>query len=291
MTIINYANKTISGSIFTLSDLYLFLKNSQTQYNIKQEMIFFDLINKNDFLLSKNIFQALQNYTCTEFSIANKFKIFEDDIIITSTYVLFHVLPKLKCKKLIILDSLDYHIMVDNGTINFILEYYKNIDIIFLLNPFNFYYKEDKILLKKYLYFSKLSDIRLNLLNNSDDDRVLIRDKCLQNIYKKTFLYEDRYKFINTLQFRKFAFIRLQHMQGLYIENIGKMLFEFIFLGKEVDYYAANKIVDDGLHFYLEQLGIDDNIDNLDIKIEQKKLLNKVVFGKNDDIEVFFDKC
>lgn len=71
-------------------------------------------------------------------------------------------------------------------------------------------------------------------------------------------------------------------IEGVYAENIGKMIFEFSALGKRVYYSRENKTQDDGLTEYLKLFGLDDNIDQ-EIKISEEELFDKLGM-KDDDI-------
>ena len=69
---------------------------------------------------------------------------------------------------------------------------------------------------------------------------------------------------------------------GLFVENIGKLIFEFNYFNKQVIYMNDNKSINDGLHHYLNLFGIDDN-KTQPILISKKEIEDKL-FYKQDDL-------
>lgn len=280
--IINFADKTINGSVFTLSDLQLEL---QKYMNVETHLKFFKLNNPSEFKLLKNIKNAITKYALIEYDInecVNK-----DDIVITSYYVLINVdFSNIKAKSLIILDSLDVYNDIKKqkfyDVINSIKQNFENVYLLF--NTFNYNLISDIENVTKIEYFSKLSTTRINKLKGLEtDERELIRVQELKNSEKKQYLYNNRYEFINTLKFKSFSFLRMPHLDSqITVENFGKLFFEYLYLEREVNYYCKNKVVNDGMHYYMKKIGLDSNTDLINIKIN-KELLLKEIFYNDDD--------
>jgi hypothetical protein len=57
-----------------------------------------------------------------------------------------------------------------------------------------------------------------------------------------------------------------------------------MYLNRTVDYYPYRKHTDDGLHYYLQLFGIDDNIINIDISVDHDELVSKMILQPTDDI-------
>lgn len=72
-------------------------------------------------------------------------------------------------------------------------------------------------------------------------------------------------------------------MNDVYYENIGKLIFEFLYLGRSVYYSSKNKCFDDGLTYYLKLFDIDDN-KTQKIEIKKEDIEEKLFFNDNDDI-------
>ena len=123
------------------------------------------------------------------------------------------------------------------------------------------------------IYYHKFSHERINYL------------KKLNKIHKTTKV-EDREKTGNIhFEYLKNDVLNYHRwrkvIDGVYAENIGKMIFEFSALGKQVHYSNENKTQDDGLTCYLKLFGIDDN-KNQDIHITEEELFDKLGMKKND---------
>ena len=110
----------------------------------------------------------------------------------------------------------------------------------------------------------------------------MLKSEVLSNKYIDYYVYDDHNKFINTLEYKGFSYCRHYKINSTYIENIGKILLEYIVLGRKADYYTLNKCIDDGLHYYLSLLGIDDDINNIDINIDKELVYKNIVFNDND---------
>jgi len=190
-------------------------------------------------LLQKN-----KNFN-TNFKIS-KFEPITDDTIIMSSRVLIDSIKeniKLKCKTLVLLDSADIclgnlGIGPDIGSILKNNPKIKFDKLILLANPSN-----KEVNFEKYEYIEHYHKFNINRLT----------------YLKEPFKYSRSDKeWIKAYNF--------------YLENIGKGLIERLILNIPVHYSPKGKGFDDGLHYYLKYLGIDDNIEQDLKEIDIKKL-------------------
>ena len=70
--------------------------------------------------------------------------------------------------------------------------------------------------------------------------------------------------------------------ENIYVENIGKRIFETIFLGNNVNYHKSS--IKDGLYYYLKLFGIDSQIDHFPLKITKDDVEEHLSFRQNDKI-------
>ena len=119
-----------------------------------------------------------------------------------------------------------------------------------------------------------------------NSDTVITKSKVLYNKYanyRQCYYYDTHNKFVNMNEYGCFTYCRHYMLEnGIYIENIGRILFEFLLNGKQVDYYPINKTIDDGMHYYLEQIGIDDNDTHIDMQVNKSTIESKFGFSEND---------
>lgn len=64
---------------------------------------------------------------------------------------------------------------------------------------------------------------------------------------------------VNAFDFAEYNYARREVCPGIFYENIGRLVFEFALLGRQVYYNPANKMYDDGLTEYLRLLNVDDS--------------------------------
>ena len=69
-----------------------------------------------------------------------------------------------------------------------------------------------------------------------------------------------------------------------YFENIGKQLFEHLYFGKKVNYYADGAYIKDGMYFYLKNFEIDGMKDFENIKISRSMIMNHLFMKSNDEL-------
>ncbi len=282
----------IIGTNTSMIDLLFFLKQKiQVQYCCS-----LNINNFKDLLSDVN-----KNFTNESFgSVVHKFvkkELKEYDTVITNFYTLTQSGINIQCKKLIVFDS--------TGVINFKefpLENVSADEIILLGNPSNDIFPEIKFI----EYYHKFSKERLEYIR----PKFKTINKSLTTAENK-----DPNLFCHVAQFKKYFSqyntninnCDLSHLKenlsagfphdcqdfryqrwyeikpGLFIENIGKLIFEFQYFNKPVWYSAKNKTVNDGLHWYLKLFNIDDTKDQ-ELKIQTQEIKEKLLFNKKDII-------
>jgi len=172
-------------------------------------------------------------------------KSFEAETVICSTKTLNDPID-IQCNKMILIDSLD--IMRAHYGVVPILQSVCD-DTILLCNPANaevtdFNYIE---------YYHKFSPERLSRIST-----------CEQFLYMRIAKHD------------------IMVVEGLYFENIGKKIFETLYLNKRVDYYSRD--VRDGLYYYLKLFGVDGAKDQIPLNISPDQIESKLFMHKNDKI-------
>jgi len=169
-------------------------------------------------------------------------KTFEADTIITSTKVLYDDI-ELKCDKLLLLDSFDMA-KAKYGVLPEPKIPCKN--TVLLCNPATM---NDWFTCKE--YYHKFSE------------RINTTSPCAQLLYMR--VNKDHIYITDTI----------------YFENIGKTIFEMLYLGKNVTYYGDK--THDGLYYYLKLFGVDGEKDYIPLPITKKDIEDKL-FMKDDDL-------
>ena len=170
-------------------------------------------------------------------------KTFEAETIITSTKVLYDDI-ELNCNRLVLLDSFDMA-KVKYGVLPLPQIPCKN--TILLCNPATMI---DQLDCKE--YYHKFNTKRLNTMT-----------VCEQLLYMR---------------------VNKDHIYmkgGIYFENIGKSIFEMLYLNKSVSYYGDQ--IHDGLYYYLQLLGIDGEKDYIPLPLTPKDIEEKLTM-KDDDL-------
>lgn len=80
----------------------------------------------------------------------------------------------------------------------------------------------------------------------------------------------------------EYHYVRHEKIGNEYFENIGKLIFEFIYYNKKVKYFNTNYSKPDGLTYYLKLFNIDDTYSQY-LNITKQDVINKL-FMKNDDL-------
>lgn len=164
--------------------------------------------------------------------------------IVRSRYITNDIV--FNCNNIIALDSLDY------TQIRYGLMPKPKIDFTLLGNPNNINYPIENVI-KAYEYYHKFDFVRVSGLK-------------LPEIY-----------FYNRSKKEK-----IHCGEGTYIENIGKLIFENLYLGNTV-FYRKNGLVDeDGLCHYLRLFDIDPFLDHTPLRISKERIVEKLSFKEDD---------
>jgi|WetSurSiteA1Bulk_404760.scaffolds.fasta_scaffold00418_14 hypothetical protein len=185
---------------------------------------------------------------------------FEADTIICTGRILFEMLQedvdlKLKCKKMYVMDSLDIFRSK--------LGVYPDLDkavptdnCTFLVNPANI----RKSNFNQVIHYIKFSKKRMDLLSQTQRGLSNVLDYRRTNKQKGE-IYEEKYA-----------------------ENMGKTIFEHLYHGKTVNYYADGLFMEDGLFYYLKLFGIDGLKDHVPLKISKQEIEKKLFVNFKDFI-------
>ena len=184
---------------------------------------------------------------------------------------LFELNIRVDCKKLIIMDNneLSYHLnnskqskfFHPNLNINRLIKSHKYKEILFLFPPSNVskfkkIYPDIpfKIFFKK-INWNLLKDVPINNI-----DRLYYRFDDIDNLkeiehkYGSKLITFDEYKELDLWDYKGMIYYRRKHLE--YYEQLGRLIFEFIMLGKEVHFLKDPFEVNDGLSDYLRHYDI-----------------------------------
>lgn len=286
---INYIPKFMHGSLVTLNDCYI---DVSRYYDTKLYFKYYNQTTTDDTRYLIKQYEFMKEYMIT--SKADKFieNAYLNGTTVTVSWVLKNLnLESFKGDNLIILESLDIYLLELDNKLNDVLSALsKNFKHVYILaNPMNLE------VLKKYNYknidyieyYIKLSKERLDKIGNKDDidNRTLIRHEMLIDKYKEHYLYNSRLEYINTLKFKSHAFCRIgTYFNGtqLYMENIGKLIFEYLYMNRNLDYYNYNRVGDDGIHYYMKLIELDDKENHLNLIGYTNIIKEKLLFNDND---------
>jgi hypothetical protein len=172
---------------------------------------------------------------------------------------------------LIMLDSglMFYDYIMNNNKKN---KYVQNIPNIKILgNPCNEKFYTNNY----YVYYHKFSLERLNYLDSLDKKNGVFDE--LERNAEDTDEIKFNSMLKNTLKYQRWRNV----VDSIYSENIGKLIFEFVYMNKKVYYSSENKSQDDGLTEYLRLFDFDDNVTQ-EIKFTKQDVINKLCFHKDD---------
>jgi len=66
------------------------------------------------------------------------------------------------------------------------------------------------------------------------------------------------------------------------MENIGKLIFEYLYMNRNLDYYNYNRVGDDGVHYYMQLIGLDDRDNHMNLRGYDNIVKEKLLFHDND---------
>ena len=135
-----------------------------------------------------------------------------------------------------------------------------------------------------FMYFHKLSQLRLKNL--------IYKNKNISFSDYQTYESLKSHENFNIHNYKTLEYNRHKvDDTDFYMEMKGKLIFEFLYFGKQVHYSPVNKCFNDGLTDYLALFGIDDNIEQ-DLHISKESIFDKLVkFDENDELLQFIKRC
>jgi hypothetical protein len=160
------------------------------------------------------------------------------------------------------------------------ISYINDNGIITICNKFNAQFVK-----RSFIWYMKFSEERINRLKqiSTNDNEILTSEEYFQRKKNKLDIKPFSYKRYDYFRYSKKSKDNPYTEYGAdYYENIGKMMFEFLLLGKESSYSCKDKKINDGLTEFLNEFGIDDNFD-FDLNLLSKSKLYDVLFMKHDD--------
>lgn len=201
-----------------------------------------------------------------------------DTLIISSDFIGqdWDIFKNFKYKNLIIVDSTKIYIdyLKNNNVTSTRLNSIKNKTV--LGNKFNSQFVDNDY----YIWHHKFSNKRMKYLENKYAGR---GDGVLYRINNSdTYSILDRhisYHLYNECFYHRY---RSWDNGVTYVENIGKTIFEYLYMKKKVIYSPKNKTMDDGLTEYLSLFDIDDNVEQ-ELHISKEELEDKL-FMKDTDL-------
>jgi len=300
ITIFEFFKGSISGSDTTIIDLYLCLrKQINVEFVLKlYNTDFKSLMNQ----IKKNLQDSPQKFV--DRLVTDEVR---SDTIITTTNTLRFLKKtnfKIYCNHLILLDTSQLYISYHNNYIDDMFDIKNHIfcdQITLLGNPSNKRFEQyvDKFI----IHYHKFSINRLNHIEKSltsiDKDLVTSRDiNENKQAHMGTFKsYFNEQKIISWCDLthlnisndkllphgcNSYIYQRwIEVCTGIFVENIGKLIFEFCYLNKPVYYSPKNKTFNDGLHYYLKLFNIDDNKEQI-INLSQEDILDKLVYNEHE---------
>lgn len=182
------------------------------------------------------------------------------NILICTSRVFNEITPSINCNYLIMLDSWDLYRANKYNTLSQLWEkvfkvYTSNLYILGNPSNFRFFPMNNNI----YEYYHKFSTERLNYIRpiktinmNFCRTNININNKIILKTIK------NKHTVKNIFNCHKYYFSRWDHGEDIYFENIGKLLFEFLYFKRDVVYTIYNRYEVDGLTYYLKQININD---------------------------------
>lgn len=272
------SNNKLDGTFTTVLDTYFNLLN----YGIKIDFLclkkdFFPIYNNYKFFIDKYFLKHLKFVDYKD--LVNK----KYDVIITTANLFKENIIRINCKKLLVLDSMSLYLSIYFGRKDIFID-----NIIDSINHENF-----KILASKFYekfnypnyieYYIKFNEKRLqHIKNNSNNiDKILYTSDS-----KDTYNNHRSTSRISIHSFKEYHYNRWFLINNdIYFENIGKLMYEYIYLNKRVKYSPKNKNTpEDGLTHYLKLFGVDDSKNLILSNYISKSDIENILFMKENDI-------
>lgn len=180
-------------------------------------------------------------------------RVFEADTIICSARLLYEIHQgkdiTIKCKRLIVIDSLDLTKVQLNIFPRF-CNIVKADHTIFLVNPCN----RGTVDFKYYIYYQKYNSKRMNFM------------PWLKDVYT----------------YRRTQRRNSKIADGQHLENMGRIIFEHLYHNKKVNYYTDGMFMRDGLYYYLRLFGIDGEVNHIPLDITSDEVIEELFMSEND---------
>ena len=262
VTVLIFFNE-MTGTITSLLDTYLSLNcNTLFIYKWLEHLLTF-----------KSYFPKGMTYVSYDNFIQNTYVF---DKIITSCSFLKNLnLSNIQYNKIIFLDSNTITSSYYSNNNDFFKNLYNVKNKIMLSNEFNSKIL-DKYNIKSYRYYHKISNKRLDCLDITN----FIQEEYNSLTKKYTYRGLVNYSPHCYCSFRYTRHIQMKNIidsllpDYVFYENIGKLIFEYLYFNKTVYYSCKNKtFISDGLTEYFKILGINDDKDIILNNIDISKLL------------------
>lgn len=268
VTVLNYFRET-NGTLTSTCDAYCGLKEFSNQD--------IQIVTIDDSHQGPAAFPLFAHYNLNNLDITkslSKKRVIETDVLVTSSFLpscqyQFGVDIEFRCNRVVLLDSLSFFLAHNMGGVDQYLDFTENVlfpgvEVVYLCNPWN-----QQWVPQAHEYYHKLWWPRLDYLKPETT--------VDEPFNRETRNYKRGTNKDNIFVHKSFDYARWFVRFGSYVENIGKLLYEFQYLGRDVNYSPKNKEFNDGLTYYLQYLGIDDNVEQrLDAD------LSKLTFTEND---------
>jgi len=256
----------LQGSYSNILDFNSYLCNKQKHKIIFHTLDYIDL-----FKVTRG---SKRLYVFDELKLLMDYTSDPDAIAITDFKTLIKIFElniKVVCKKLIVMDNneLSYHLnnvqeakfYPKNVNINRLIKCHQYEEILFLFPPSNIdQFKKQypdipfRVFFKK-INWSLLKDIPLNnidkLYYRFDD---VDSKQQIEHKYGDKLITFDEYEELDLWDYKGMIYYRRKHLE--YYEQLGRLIFEFIMLGKEVHFLKDPFEVADGLSDYLRHYDI-----------------------------------
>lgn len=197
---------------------------------------------------------------------------------------------KINCDKMYVFDNneLSYHLndsksakfYHDNIDLNEIMKTHKYKDVMFFMPPSNIKKFEEKYDFNHRVFFKKIHPKLLQKIPFKEKDILWYRfdDIDVQKEMKEKYgIYVEtrpEYDEVNLWDYKGLIYYRRKHLN--YYEQLGRLVFEFILLGKEVHFLKDPFEIRDGLADYLEfyEIKFDENFKVLTTASELAEKMN-----------------
>lgn len=177
---------------------------------------------------------------------------------------------------------------LDHSIFEYQMNYIKEHDVLTICNEFNAKYVDNS-----FVWYMKFSPERIEKIKKlvSSENGTLVAEDYYKNKMEGKNIKPFSYKKYEYYRYdKKNDFNNYTDGGARYYENIGKLMFEFVFLGKESTYSPKNKKFFDGLSEFMRYIGYDDEKEHTFTKDDMPLLEEKLYMNENDEILKLFRK-